>query len=400
MINRMRTQPSGGLQDHTSTLSGLVPILRARGEETEAVGRMPDATVTDFDDAGLFGTLVPQVHGGSEIDLQSYMDMIVEVGRGDGSAAWALGILTGAAWMAAMLFPRDVVHNVFSAPGGRVATVLSPRVIKAHEVTEGIWIERGIWNFNSGVHHAQWNLLGFPLAKAQGAPEMQAALLPVYQCQILNDWDTFGLRGSGSTSVEVDDVFVPKSHVASLTAAMRGEYLSVHLDAVPLYRLPLVPFLATKLLFPSLGMAKAALELALVSASRRGIPFTVYGRQDEAAVTHIQMAESSAKIDAAEEILRNSIRALMCHADRSSPMDIATRARLMRDAGFVNGLLWQAIDSLATSSGGTIAKNGNALGRLWRDAKVASLHGALNPTTNFELSGRVQSHKDPQSWFL
>jgi len=193
---------------------------------------------------------------------------------------------------------------------------------------------------------------------------------------------------------------VPKSHVASLTAAMRGEYLSVHLDAVPLYRLPLVPFLATKLLFPSLGMAKAALELALVSASRRGIPFTVYGRQDEAAVTHIQMAESSAKIDAAEEILRNSIRALMSHADRSSPMDIATRARLMRDAGFVNGLLWQAIDSLATSSGGTIAKNGNALGRLWRDAKVASLHGALNPTTNFELSGRVQSHKDPQSWFL
>ncbi|NKL23392.1 acyl-CoA dehydrogenase family protein [Rhizobium leguminosarum] len=400
MQNLIQKMPDTAPQDTVAHLAALLPTLRDRGEETERIGRLPATTIADFEDAGVFGSLVPQVNGGSEVSLQTYMDMIVEIGRGDGSAAWTAGILSGAAWMVAMLFPRDVAQEVLAAPHSRVATVLSPRSIEAHEVGGGIWIEHGVWNFNSGAHNAQWNLLGFPLKNHQGLPEILTVLLPIHECKLLNDWDTFGLRGSGSTSVEVEDVFVPRSHLASLSAVMKGDFQSVHLDAVPLYRLPLVPFLATKLLFPSLGMAKAALELALASASRRGIPFTVYAKQDEAAVTHVQMAESSAKIDAAEQILRNSVKALLSHADGSSPMDIPTRTRLMRDAGYVNKLLWESIDALATSSGSAFAKKDNLLGRLWRDAKVASLHGALTPTTNFELAGRVQSHKDPQSWFL
>jgi alkylation response protein AidB-like acyl-CoA dehydrogenase len=394
-------QPRPSADDIASRAARLIPVLRERGEETERAGRLTPQTVIDFEQAGLFQTLVPQIHGGLELDLQDYMDMIVDIGRGDGSAAWALGILTGAAWMVAMLYPQDVSHEVLAGPGSRVATVLSPRSIKTRPVDGGLWIEHGVWNFNSGAHHADWNLLGFPVHNPEtGVTENFAALLPIHQCSLLDDWDTFGLRGSGSTSIEVEGVFVPARRLASLNAALKESYQSTHLAAVPLYRLPLVPFLATKLLFPALGMAKAALELALDSASRRGIPFTIYGRQDEAAVTHVQTAEASAKIDAAEQMLRNSIRRLLSHADKTSPMDIQARAAVMRDAGYVNRILWEAIDALVTSSGGSVAKRSSPLGRLWRDAKVASLHGALNPNTNFELAGRVLSRKDPQSWFL
>ena len=72
---------------------------------------------------------------------------------------------------------------------------------------------------------------------------------------MLNDWDTIGLRGSGSTSVAVKDVFVPNERIALLSKTLQEDYASTHLRDQQLYRLALVPFLVTKLVFPALGNA-------------------------------------------------------------------------------------------------------------------------------------------------
>jgi hypothetical protein len=51
---------------------------------------------------------------------------------------------------------------------------------------------------------------------------------------------------------------------------------------------------------PSWTITKAALELFLEKAPHRGIAYTWYEKQDEAAITHLQAGEASAKIDAPE----------------------------------------------------------------------------------------------------
>jgi 3-hydroxy-9,10-secoandrosta-1,3,5(10)-triene-9,17-dione monooxygenase len=394
-------EPASAHADVVAAAAALVPTLRSRSSETDKLARLPDATIADFEKARLFDMLVPTIYGGLQCPLRTYMDAVVQVGRGDGSAAWTVALLSVGTWMVTTFYPKQVVDDVYSGLGTlRSATVLSPGKVKTRPVVGGILIEEGLWRYNSGVHHARLDNLGIPIHDEAGQfVGRGTALIPTSQINLLNDWDTIGLRGSGSTSVTVKDVFVPNERIALLSKVLQEDYPSAHLPA-RLYRLPLVPLLATNLVFPALGMAKAALELFLEKAPNRGIAFTRYEKQDEASVTHLQVGEVSANIDTAELILKRSVDDLEANAVCGTPMTREQRARIWRDAGFASRLLWEALDKLAAASGVSFAQTANPMNRLWRDARVASLQGAINTSTTMELFGRILSGKEPNTALL
>ncbi len=376
--------------------TALIPTLRSRSSETDALARLPDSTIADLEKAHLFDMLVPKIYGGLQCSLRTFMDAVVELGRGDGSAAWTVALLSSSTWMAATLYPKHVVDEVFSGGKFRTGGVLAPRTVKAKRVDGGVLIEEGSWSFNSGVDHAQWDILGIPVFDESGQfIDSGSALIPISQVTLLHDWDTIGLRGSGSTSVAVKDVFVPNERIALLSKTLQEDYASTHLRDEPLYRLALIPFLATKLVFPALGIAKAALELFLEKAPHRGIAYTWYEKQDEAAITHLQAGEASAKIDAAELMLRRSVDVLEASAASGTRMALEQRARIRRDAGAASQSIWEAMDLLAGASGGSFAYTKNPMNRLWRDARVAGMHGGLNASANLELFGRILCKKEP-----
>ncbi len=384
--------------DIVAAAAALVPTLRSRSAETDRLIRLPDATIADFQQARLFDMLVPTMYGGLQTSLRSYMDAVVQVGRGSGSAAWTLALLSAGTWTATAFYSKQVTDARYSVTGMPLtASVLAPLKVKTRSIEGGIVIEEGLWSFNSGAHHAQWDNLGIPINDEAGKfVGRGSALVPMSHITFLNDWDTIGLRGSGSTSVTAKDVFVPNERVALLSKVLREDYASVHLPR-RLYRMPLLPFLATNLVFPALGMAKAALELFLAKAPNRGIPYTWYEKQDEAAVTHLQLGEVSAKIDAAELILRRSVDELEASTDRSTAMTREQRVRIWRDAGYASQLIWEAVDKLAAASGGSFATAANPMNRLWRDVRVASLHGGICTSTTMELFGRILSGKEPNT---
>jgi 3-hydroxy-9,10-secoandrosta-1,3,5(10)-triene-9,17-dione monooxygenase len=80
-------------------------------------------------------------------------------------------------------------------------------------------------------------------------------------------------------------------------------------------------------------MTKAAFELFLEKVPYRSISYTSYEKQDEAAITHLQVGEVSAKIDAAELMLRRSVDEIEANAVSSTLMTVEQRARIRRDAG-------------------------------------------------------------------
>jgi 3-hydroxy-9,10-secoandrosta-1,3,5(10)-triene-9,17-dione monooxygenase len=389
---------------HTNLVAAataLIPALRSRSSETDALARLPDSTIADLEKAHLFDMLVPKIYGGLQCSPRTFMDVVVELGRGDGSAAWALAIVSAGTWMAATLYPKHVVDEIFSGENFRTASVLAPHKVKAKRVDGGVLIEEGSWSFNSGVYHAQWDILNIPIFDESGQfIDRGTALIPISQVRLLHDWDTIGVRGSGSTSVAVKDAFVPNERIALLSKTRQEDYASTHLRDVPLYRLALVPFFATNLVFPALGIAKAALELFLEKAPHRGIPYTWYEKQDEAAITHLQAGEASAKIDAAELMLRRSVDVLEASAASGTRMALEQRARIRRDAGAASQLIWEAMDLLAGASGGSFAYTKNPMNRLWRDGRVAGMHGGINASTNMELFGRILCQKEPNSPML
>lgn len=386
-------------QDLVTAAASLVPTLRSRSSETDALAKLPDATIADLQNARLFDMAVPRMYGGPQSSLRTVMDTIVEIGRGDGSAAWTLAILHGGTWMAAAFYPKHVTDEIFaSGENIRVATVFMPGKAKTRRVDGGIMIEEATWRFNSGVYHAKWDLLGIPIFDDSGqVVDGASALIPTSDISPLHDWDTIGLRATGSTSVAAKNVFVPNERLALHSKTQQEDFAADHLRDEPLYQIPLLPFFATKLVFPALGMAKGVLELFVDRASQRGISYTFYEKQDDAAVTHLQVAEASAKIDAAELILRRSVDELEASVESGTSMPMEQRARIWRDAGFASRLIWEAVDMLVAASGAGFAQSANPLNRYWRDLRVAGLHGGICTSTTLEVFGRILCGKAPNN---
>jgi alkylation response protein AidB-like acyl-CoA dehydrogenase len=373
--------------------SALIPALRARAKETDALSRLPDATIKDLNEARLLELLTPRRYGGLQTNLATYKAACVEIGRGCGSAGWIVALTNICNWLAATMYPQAVTDEMFGRPGGvRGCGVLPPRKAKVRKVAGGMHIDEGLWGFNSGVHHANLDMLGIPVLDDDGKViDEGLAIVPMDKVEILDDWDTIGLRGSGSSSVAVRDCFVPMERIGSLPQAIQGKFASRHLDNEPLYRLPFIPFLSLLLSFPQLGAGRGALDVFLQNMGKRGIQYTSYGKQSEAPVTHLQVAEASAKLDAAEAVIDRAIAQIEAAARAPEQMEFNARARVRRDAGMASQLIWEAVDQLASGSGGSFAASNNLVNRYWRDVRVAGLHGVLCTTTSFELYGRLMS---------
>ncbi|MBS7544186.1 acyl-CoA dehydrogenase family protein [Ancylobacter oerskovii] len=368
----------------------LAPFLREQAAEARRLRRLPASTIEAMDEAGLFRLTVPAMYGGAEASLSTLLDVTLEIGAADGSVGWTYAILAGGTWMAAALYPQEVSEEVFA--GGvnvRTASVMSPATALTRRVPGGLVIEEGRWSFNSGVHHARWDVVNVPVMdEGRNVVDMAAALVPVGELTLLDDWDTIGLRGTGSVSVTARDVFVPDSRLASIGRILAEEYASAHLADRPHFRVPLVPMLAVKLAFPCLAIAREALRQFVARVPGRPVALTIHADRSTLAVTHLQVAEAAAKIDAAEAVIRRAIHEIEAAAT-VAPLSREQRARIWRDATFAARLAWEAVGQLADASGGGFARTGEPMNIGWHDLRTATLHAGLSSATAFEVAGRV-----------
>lgn len=393
-------------QDRSATLlayaRSLIPTLKARGPETVKLGRLPAETIADLEAGGLLSMTTPRRYGGQPVSVRTFLNVVAELGRADASVAWVVALTNVTTWGAATLFNEKAGDAIFrGAKPARVTGVLSPRKAVVRKVEGGYVIEEGLWGFNSGVYHATWDMLGIPIVDASGKViDQGVAMIPTEDIEILNDWNVIGICGSGSSSVSVKDLFVPDDHVTSLSRAIEGDYASSHLADEPLFRTACMPMLAIILAFPALGLGVAALETFLDTLPRRGIQYSWYAKQSEAPITHLQVGEASAKIDAARAILERHADAMDASAESGVYMDFLDRARVRRDVGYAEKLIWEAVDLLASASGGSLASANNPMTRIWQDARIASLHGVVSPNTNFETYGRILCGLTPGTPFI
>ncbi len=387
-----RMPAKDGAEKLIADAANLVQQLRSRSAADGAVGKLSETTVRELNDAALFELTIPRRYGGLQTSIRTYKEVVVQLARGDASTAWTVSLINIGNWLAATLYAPPFADELFATSGGlRACSVLSSRDARVRKVHDGWIIEEGVWRFNSGVYHANWDLLGIPLVDEAGnVIDQGLAAIPIEQVNILDDWDAVGLCGTGSSTIAVRNVFVPTEHVASISSALDGRYRSDRSSGDSLYRAAFIPFVAIILAFPLLGVGHAALEIFLKMVPHRSIKYTWYENQAEATVTHLQVSEASAKIDAAESIIDRAVADLDRDAEADGePMDILRRARIRRDTGFSSQLICEAVDLLVSASGGSFALAMNPMNRLWRDTRIASLHGAVCVSTNLELYGRL-----------
>jgi len=76
---------------------------------------------------------------------------------------------------------------------------------------DGGWRLSGFWPFGSGIDHAGWVILGGHFPTPDGDGQVSGMfVLPASDVSALDDWHANGLRATGSSSIVVDEVFVPE----------------------------------------------------------------------------------------------------------------------------------------------------------------------------------------------
>lgn len=376
------------------TAHEMIPMLQAHANWHEQHRRLHDETIEALAQAGIFKLRVPKRYGGYESDTRTLVEVLAELGQGDGSTAWVAWVLVSNTWLVG-LFPDAVQDEVFSTPDVRVSGTLSPTG-KA-ERRDGGFVLNGEWHFHSGSLHSQWSVLAAMSTTEEGIPTPVAALIPTAELEVLDDWDTAGLSGTGSVSSRAREVFVPAERVVSVLSLLQGQSASrLNADA-EIYRSPMVPFIAAAASGAPLGLAKAAMTAFFQRLPGRGIAYTTYARQAEAPLTHLQVAEAAMKIDEAEFHASRAATLVDTKAESGDAWTLEERARVRMDAGMVARLAKEAIDILNTASGGSSIYSSVPIQRIERDIQAANLQSMIHPNTNLELYGRIRCGLEPNT---
>ncbi|GIH21890.1 acyl-CoA dehydrogenase [Acrocarpospora phusangensis] len=372
----------------------LVPLLRSHALATEDSRVLAPDSLDALRDAGIFRMRVPARYGGYESDARTMVRVASELGRGDGSTSWVASVWWITSWMASM-FPDAVQDEVFDSPDTRLCGTLSPTGMAVPG--NGGSVLNGKWSFMSGARHSTWQVIVAVTPTPEGHQPIMA-LAPLSDLQLVDDWHTSGLRGTGSITTIAQDVFIPAERILPLGGILHEQYASKLNAESAVYRNPLLPVASASSVGTVVGMAKGAWDAFFERLPDRHITYTAYTSQREAPLTHFQVAEASLLIDEAEF---HALR-LAGQVDEKSGTEWTPeeRARARADMGAVCDLAKRAVDLLTTASGGSSIYNDVPMQRIQRDMQAVNLHALMHPDTNRELYGRILCGMPPNTFYL
>lgn len=376
--------------------SDLIPVLARQVAWQEENRRLHEDSVAALARAGVFRMRVPTRYGGYECDTRTLVDVATQLARADGSVAWTASVYWIPTFMACM-FPDEVQDEVFATPDVRICGTLSPTAMAA-PVNGGV-VVNGKWGFISGARHSQWQEI-IAVQMGPGEPMPVMAMVPMSELEIVDDWHTAGLKGTGSVSTVAKDVFVPRSRIMPLPLILQGRYASTLNAGSPVYRNPLLPVAAASSVGTAIGLAQSAQEAFFRRLPDRKITYTNYGSQREAPLTHMQVADASMKVDEAEFHAHRLATLVDSKGASGDAWTVEERALARADMGAACRLAKEAVDIYNTASGGSSIYSDVPMQRIHRDIQAINLHALMHPDTNAELYGRVLCGLEPNTLYI
>jgi len=189
--------------------------------QTDIDRELPDEVVEKIKEAGFDKLHRPKAYGGQYIDFQTYGDIIRTVANYSMSAAWITYFaIIHETWPA--FLPKQGREELYNSDA-LLADVFAPVGKVTNDPDgEGYRIS-GQWNFCSGLPWSDWLGLGAIHQLRDGTePELSLFIVHKKDTEIVDNWDTIGLRGTGSNGVKVDDVYVPSHLVFPLKRVVDG----------------------------------------------------------------------------------------------------------------------------------------------------------------------------------
>lgn len=374
-------------EDLVSRAAKLRPLFAANAAEGETNRRVSQESIDAIEEAGLFAITRPKRFGGFQVDVRTKIDVSREIARGDASTAWVTMILNGGSWLAGC-FSEQAQQDLWGTDStNRVCAVFAPSAQSKR--VDGGYVVTGEWGYASGSYHCQWAELGLPLVDASGETvDIGLALVPMTDLSIKETWFVSGMRATGSNTLVGTEIFVPEHRVLSLSQGLGGTFPTPFKDEA-LYRSAFVPVANTILVGAEIGMAQAAVDLAIEKAPSRRFAYTEYANQAEAPSVQILLAKAVSLLDTAH-VLAYQVAATIDEASHHGHvLDYSTRARLRMNAGSAIVAAREAMRTAVSAHGASTFAEVNPMQRFLRDLETASLHAVTDPYLSEYVYGRA-----------
>lgn len=352
----------------------LLDVAAAEAADSERSRELTTKTVEAIRAAGIFRSLVPAALGGGEADPRELWSAIDSIAAADGSAGWcaAIGATSG---LVAGYLPTAAATALFGDPASIGAGAFAPRG-KLVEAGDGAVRITGRWPLASGVSHATSVGLGC----------VHPDLGPLYavvrreQVEVIETWDSLGLRATASHDVAVEDLEVPAEQAVALiggTPTATG----------PLYSFPLFGLLALAISAVCTGIARGALaDLVGLAGARR--PAGSSRSLAERATTQADLAAAEGALRAARAGVAAAIESAWTSATAGRPLTVAERLGLRLASTHAARTAVDVVDVAHRLGGAGSLYRGSTLERRLRDVHTAAQHMVVAPAT-LELSGRL-----------
>ena len=370
-----------------------IPTLKERSVEIDRLRQLPQDLAEALAADGFYRTLVPPALGGLGLPPGAVARASEMLAMGSASAAWCTFIGTTSQLTFAALAPEQLAEvlqnpNVITAgvfaPSGHATPAAGPGG------TDG-FVVNGRWAWASGSHNAEWISGGvriddrLPDDSDDESGGTQAASGRVFfrpnEIAIHDDWHTSGLRGSGSSTFEANDIWLPARRIAYERDILKSPYATE-----PLYRFPLFGLLALPIGAIALGMARACID-EVVKVAQAKTPQGSRRTLGQRPALHSAVAVADTEVRAARALLYTTIDAAWERA-HSELANMEIRRDLRTACVFAMQTSLRVIGDMNAAVGGTSVFESSPLQRHLRDAHTAAAHFMVAMPV-MELAGRT-----------
>jgi alkylation response protein AidB-like acyl-CoA dehydrogenase len=371
--------------DHVAKARALIPLLRQAAPRIDAARELPPDVLDAMHARQMFRLLVPRSLGGAELDPATYVQAVEAVAMGDASAAWCMNQNSGCSMTAAYL-ALHVARRVFG--GDRDVLAWGQARGRARAVKEsGGWRVTGTWLFASGSRHATWlgghcptfEPDGTQHYEPDGAPVERTMLFPRSAARIDDVWQVVGLRGTGSDTYSVDDMFVADEY--SVTRDKEKEREEPGL----LYRFTTLNIYASGFGAVGLGVARGMLDTFLALAADK-TPHASKAMRESGVVQSL-IGRADARLKAARSLLIKVLADTQDGVAARGRMTLDEKIAIRQAATFAINESRDVVNALWHEAGATTIFDAQPFERRFRDMNTVSQQ-VQGRASHFETVGQ------------
>ena len=379
-------------------------LIADRAIDTENKGRVPKEIFDEARDQGFFRYYQPARFGGLEYDhTPTPMKWVLEWASADASTGWVCGLGIVHQWLIAQ-FPIQLQEEVWGQDTGAAACGSYAPAGQCTPVQGGFSLT-GDFHFASGIDVMDWVVLGvfFPPDGNSDTGLPGFTMVPKSDVEILDNWDTMGLIGSGSKTVVCKNVFIPEYRKVTFPQLVSGSSPGYQALQNNVYRYPFLSLVAYAISVPALGALNGALDTFLDTVNNRTTRGAVVlggNKVRDFQAVQMRVGRAAANLKAAKAMLFEQLEHSRVRiVERGEMLTVNDRmANRITQAKIVE-LGVEGLDLLFGAVGGNGIHSSEHIQRAWRDAHAIAHHISFNWDALSSMFGQHLMGLEPEGQY-